>query len=53
LILAVLAILAGIVGFVLALLPGTRGGIVSFFAAAAGFIGVIVAMVKLFSGPHP
>ena len=45
--LAILAIILGIVGVVFAILPGTRGGIVSVIAILAGAIGIIAAIVRL------
>ena len=47
LLLAVLAIVLGAIGFILALLPGTRGGILSLISIAAGAIGIIAAVFKL------
>ena len=44
---AVLAIVLGLIGFVLALLPGKRGGIVSVISIVAGLIGIIAAVFKL------
>ena len=50
LLLAGIAILAGVLGAVVALLPGTRGGFVSFFAVVAGFVGIGAAIYKLIAG---
>jgi hypothetical protein len=44
---AAIAICAGLLGVILALLPNTRGGIVSIFAVLAGVVGIIAAIVKL------
>jgi hypothetical protein len=46
-ILAVLAIALGVIGLVLALLPGTRGGMMSVISIVAGAIGIIAAILKL------
>jgi hypothetical protein len=45
--LAVLAIVAGLIGVVLALSPRVRGGMISVLSIAAGAIGIIAAMFKL------
>ena len=47
---AVVAIVLGAIGFVIALLPGTRGGMLSIVSIIAGAIGVIAAIVKLLGG---
>lgn len=44
--LAGVAIICGILGILLALAPGTRGGVFSFLAIGAGFVGVIAAVIK-------
>jgi hypothetical protein len=49
-ILAVIAIILGVIGFLLAFLPGTRGGIVSVICIVCGLIGIIAAIVKLAQG---
>jgi hypothetical protein len=46
LILAVVAIFFGIVGVVLSLAPGKRGGVISTFGIGAGLIGIIAAVIK-------
>jgi hypothetical protein len=46
LLLAIVAIIFGIIGVIIALLPHVRGGIVSFISIAAGVIGIIAAVVK-------
>lgn len=46
-ILAVAAIVLGLVGVVIALAPGKRGGMVSVFSMLAGVIGIIAAIFKL------
>ena len=50
LILAILAIVLGIIGLLLALLPQRRGGIVSVISIVLGLIGIIVAVFKLLGG---
>lgn len=47
---AIVAIVLGAIGFIIALLPGTRGGILSVVSIIAGAIGVIAAFVKLLGG---
>lgn len=44
---AVLAIVAGGLGVMMALAPSVRGGLMSMFAALAGCLGIIVAIVRL------
>jgi hypothetical protein len=46
LILALVAIVFGILGVVLSLAPAKRGGIVSTFGIGAGVIGIIAAVIK-------
>ena len=46
--LAILAIVAGLIGVVMALAPGVRGGIVSTISILAGVVGILAAVVKLF-----
>ncbi|RYD62283.1 MAG: hypothetical protein EOP83_15000 [Verrucomicrobiaceae bacterium] len=46
LILAIVAIFFGIVGVVLSLAPGKRGGVISTFGIGAGLIGIIAAVIK-------
>ena len=46
-VLAVLAIVFGIIGAVIALSPNKRGGLISIFAIAAGAIGIVVAVFRL------
>jgi hypothetical protein len=46
LILAIVAIVFGFLGIVLALLPRVRGGIVSTFALFAGLVGIVLAVFK-------
>jgi hypothetical protein len=48
LLLAVLAIVAGLIGIVMALSPSVRGGIVSTVSVLAGVVGILAAVVKLF-----
>lgn len=45
-VLAVVAIVFGILGVVLSLAPSRRGGIISTFGIGAGVIGIIAAVVK-------
>lgn len=45
--LAGIAIIAGVVGFIMAIAPGVRGGIASVFSILAGGAGVVVALIKL------
>lgn len=49
-ILAVLAIVLGLIGGAIALLPGKRGGMVSVVSIGAGLIGIIAAIFKLLGG---
>ncbi len=46
LILALVAILFGLVGVIIALSPAKRGGIASTFAVIAGLVGIIAAIIK-------
>ena len=46
-VLAILAIILGGFGVLLALAPQTRGGIVSVISIVAGAIGIIAAVLKL------
>ncbi len=50
LLLAVIAIVAGLLGMVLSLSPRVRGGVTSFFAIIAGLIGILTAIVKIIVG---
>jgi hypothetical protein len=45
-ILAVIAIVFGILGVVLSLAPAKRGGVISTFGIGAGAIGIIAAVIK-------
>jgi hypothetical protein len=45
--LAGVAIFFGVIGFLVAMAPGIRGGIVSFFSVIAGAIGIVMAIIKL------
>ena len=47
---AIAAIVLGLIGFVLALAPQTRGGIVSVLSILLGLIGIIAAIVRLVGG---
>ena len=49
LMLAIIAIFAGVIGVLLAFLPGTRGGFISVLSIFAGVAGIIAAIVKLTS----
>lgn len=46
LVLAILAILFGVIGVVLSLSPRVRGGLVSILSLIAGVIGIVVAAIK-------
>jgi len=46
---ALVAIVAGLVGIALALSPKTRGGVTSTLALALGAIGVVAAIIKVFT----
>jgi hypothetical protein len=48
LLLAVAAIILGIIGMLLAASPSIRGGIISIMSILAGLIGIIAAVFKLF-----
>ena len=45
--LAIAAIVLGLIGVVLSLLPSTRGGIMSVLAVLAGVIGIVAAICRL------
>lgn len=47
-ILAVVAIVAGLIGVVMALSPRVRGGMMSVISIVAGLVGVLAAIVKIF-----
>ena len=47
LVLAILAIVCGLIGAVLALSPNIRGGIVSVFSVVAGVIAIVAAIFKI------
>jgi hypothetical protein len=47
LLLAIAAIALGVVGFVMALSPSVRGGIVSVLSMLAGGLGIFIALLKL------
>ena len=44
--LAVIAIVFGILGVVMSLAPAKRGGVISTFGIGAGVIGIIAAVIK-------
>lgn len=46
LVLAIIAIIFGLIGVLMALSPAKRGGIASTFGVAAGAIGIIAAVIK-------
>ncbi|MDB6078328.1 MAG: hypothetical protein JWO82_2075 [Akkermansiaceae bacterium] len=46
LVLAIVAIVAGLLGVLLALAPGVRGGVASTIAVLAGGAGIIAAIIK-------
>ncbi len=48
--LAIIAIVLGVFGMILAVLPARRGGIVSVISIFAGLIGIITAIFKLIAG---
>jgi len=45
-ILAIVAIVFGVIGFLLALSPSVRGGIVSIFSLVIAGIGIVVAIIR-------
>ena len=45
--LAIAAIVLGAIGFLLAIMPSVRGGVVSILSIALGAIGIIAAIIKL------
>lgn len=47
LVLAIIAVVFGLIGIVVALLPAKRGGFVSAFSILAGAVGIVVAFVKI------
>ena len=49
-ILAIVAIIFGLIGALLAVSPNVRGGIVSIFSILAGVIGIVAAIIKLVIG---
>lgn len=46
-VLAIIAIIAGVIGMLLAFAPSVRGGMVSMISIFAGLIGIVAAIVKL------
>ena len=46
--LAIVAIIAGLVGVFMALSPRVRGGFVSVISIVAGVVGILAAIVKIF-----
>ena len=46
--LAALAIVAGLIGVFMALSPRVRGGFVSVISIVAGLVGILAAIVKIF-----
>jgi hypothetical protein len=48
LLLAVAAIVLGVIGMLLAASPSIRGGIISIISVGAGLLGIIAAVLKLF-----
>jgi hypothetical protein len=48
LLLAIVAIIAGLIGVVMALSPRVRGGVASTVAILAGVVGILAAIVKIF-----
>jgi len=47
LLLAIVAIVLGALGVVIALRPGVRGGILSLFSIVAGAIGILGALLRI------
>jgi uncharacterized membrane protein HdeD (DUF308 family) len=48
LLLAIIAIVAGAIGVIMALSPNVRGGVASIISILAGVVGILAAVVKLF-----
>jgi hypothetical protein len=46
-VLAIAAIVLGVIGVLLAVAPGVRGGVISLFSVVAGALGIIAAIFKL------
>ena len=46
-VLAVVAMISGAVGFLMAIAPGVRGGIASVLSVMAGAAAIVVALIKL------
>ena len=44
--LAIVAIIFGVIGFLLSLAPSVRGGIVSIFSLILATIGIVVALIR-------
>lgn len=49
LLLAIAALVLGAIGVVIAILPGKRGGIISFVSIGMGAIAVLIAIVRFIS----
>ncbi len=47
--LAIVAIIFGVIGFLLALSPSIRGGILSFVSLFIACIGIVVAIIRAFT----
>lgn len=47
--LALAAIVFGVIGFILALSPSVRGGILSFVSLILASIGIVVAIIRAFT----
>ena len=45
-VLALVAIIFGVIGVLLSFAPGVRGGMISTFSLLAGVIGIVVALIK-------
>lgn len=45
--LAIIAIILGAIGLIIAMMPGVRGGLISMVSIAAGGIGIVAAIFKL------
>jgi hypothetical protein len=47
LLLSIAAAVLGLIGVVVSLLPGVRGGIISLFSLVVGSIGALIAIIRL------
>jgi hypothetical protein len=46
LVMAIIAIVLGLIGFTMSILPGTRGGVTSMLAVVLGLIGAICGVIR-------